>query len=317
MNGQSLLYFYNLFNENTPIEKIYHPDIEHSGTELWIKRDDLIHDEVSGNKWRKLKHYVEKAKERDGIVTFGGAYSNHIAATAAIGRLLGIQTTGIIRGDELDSSSNLTLSKANSDGMKLLFVTREEYGFRDQLAYHKQIKQEYGNVVVVPEGGAGYEGIVGATEIMRGHDDFDVVVVSCGTGTTLTGILISLKSHQHAIGFPALKGGFIKEEVSRMVGEYFLDKSIEDEYLNGFSIFDEYHFGGYAKVDPGLIEFMRSFYEHTNIKLDPVYTGKMMFGLFDQLKNNNKYSGKKILAVHTGGVQGLKGIEEKLGTHIF
>lgn len=306
-----------MFNENSPIQQIFHPDLADTGTELWIKRDDLIHEEVSGNKWRKLKHYVEKAKGRDGIVTFGGAYSNHIAATAATGRLLGIETIGIIRGDELCPSSNHTLSKANSDGMRLLFVTREEYGFRDQLAYHKQIKQEYGNVVVVPEGGAGYEGIVGATEIIRGHDDFDVVVVSCGTGTTLTGILISLKSHQHVIGFSALKGGDIKEEVCRMIGEYFLDKSIEGDYLDAFSIFDEYHFGGYAKVDSILIDFMRSFYQHTNIKLDPVYTGKMMFGLFDQLKNNNKYSGKKILAVHTGGVQGIKGIEEKLGTHIF
>jgi len=129
--------------------------------------------------------------------------------------------------------------------------------------------------------------------------------------------LISLKSHQHVIGFPALKGGFIKEEVRRMIGDYFLDQSVEGDYLNGFSIFDEYHFGGYAKVEPVLNEFVRSFYQHTNIKLDPVYTGKMMFGLFDQLKNNNKYSGKKILAVHTGGVQGIKGIEGKLGAQIF
>ena len=250
-----------------------------------MKRDDLIHPEVSGNKWRKLKHYVEKAKGRDGIVTFGGAYSNHIAATAAVGKLLGLETIGIIRGDELDPSSNPTLSKAQADGMKLLFVTREEYGFRDQLAYHKQIKQEYGNVVVIPEGGSGYEGIVGATEIIKGQDDFDLVAVSCGTGTTLTGILISLGTHQHVMGFSALKGVRIEEEVRRMIGDYFLDKSIEDDYQDGYSIFDEYHFGGYAKVDAELIDFMRSFYKHTNIKLDPVYTGKMMFGLIDQIKN--------------------------------
>ena len=306
-----------MFIENSPIQQIVHPDITEYGVELWMKRDDLIHPEVSGNKWRKLKHYVEKAKGRDGIVTFGGAYSNHIAATAAVGKLLGIETIGIIRGDELEPSSNPTLSKAHADGMKLLFVTREEYGFRDQLAYHKQIKQEYGNVVVMPEGGAGYEGIVGATEIMKEQDDFDLVAVSCGTGTTLTGILISLGTHQHVMGFSALKGVRIEEEVRRMIGDYFLDKSIEDDYQDGYSIFDEYHFGGYAKVDAELIDFMRSFYKHTNIKLDPVYTGKMMFGLIDQIKKNKELRGKKILAIHTGGIQGIQGVEAKLGQLIY
>ena len=119
MNGQTLLYFYNLFNENTPIEKIAHPDLDNCGVELWLKRDDLIHPEVSGNKWRKLKYYVEKAEGRAGLVTFGGAYSNHIAATASVGKLLGINTIGIIRGDELHPKSNKTLKYALQEISKL------------------------------------------------------------------------------------------------------------------------------------------------------------------------------------------------------
>lgn len=316
-NRQSLLYFYNLFNENTPIEKIEHPDLDNCMAELWLKRDDLIHPAVSGNKWRKLKYYVEKAKGREGLVTFGGAYSNHIAATASIGKLMGINTVGIIRGDELHPKSNKTLQKADAEGMRLLFVTREEYSFKHQLAYHKQIKEEYGDVVIVPEGGAGYEGLVGATEIIKGHDDFDVFAVSCGTGTTLAGILLALKSHQHVLGFSALKGEFMKEEINKLINQYFLDPQIYKDYENECSILEAYHFGGYAKVNQELVEFMRSFYQYTGIKLDPIYSGKMMFGLFNQLKANKNYRGKKILAIHTGGMQALMGVEEKLGFPIF
>ena len=124
-------------------------------------------------------------------------------------------------------------------------------------------------------------------------------------------------TQQHVMGFSSLKGVRIEEEVRRMIGDYFLDKSIEDDYQDGYSIFDGYHFGGYAKVDSELIDFMRSFYKHTNIKLDPVYTGKMMFGLIDQIKKNKELRGKKILAIHTGGIQGIQGVEAKLGQLIY
>lgn len=306
-----------MFKENSPIQKVTHPDLLDIGVDLWLKRDDLIHEEVSGNKWRKLKHYVEKVKGRDGLVTFGGAFSNHIAATASVGKILGIKTTGIIRGDELHSKSNKTLEKAHLEGMELIFVSREEYGFKNQLAYHKQIKAEFGDVVIVPEGGAGYEGMVGATEIIKGHDDFDVFSVSCGTGTTLAGMLLSLKSHQHVLGFPALKGGFMRDEVNQLVNQYFMSPEICQDYSNEFSIVDAYHFGGYAKVNHELVDFLRSYYKHTGVKLDPVYSGKMMYGLFAYLKSNKKYFDQKILAIHTGGMQGLNGIEERLGYNIF
>ncbi|MBL4706420.1 MAG: 1-aminocyclopropane-1-carboxylate deaminase/D-cysteine desulfhydrase [Flavobacteriales bacterium] len=306
-----------MFNEETPIEQIFHPDLEDSKVELWMKRDDLIHEEVSGNKWRKLKYYVEKAKTRDGIVTFGGAYSNHIAATAAAGKLLNMKTIGIIRGEELNETSNETLAKAAKDGMTLVFVSREEYGYKYDQAYHKQIRLEYGDVVIVPEGGGGYEGMVGASEIIKGHGDFDLFSVACGTGATLAGMTIALKGHQRVVGFPALKGDFMKEEVNQLLNTYFLNPEIYKDYQDDFYIVNDYHFGGYAKVNDELISFIREFYSHTNIKLDPIYTGKMMFGLLDQIKKQKIYSGQKVLAIHTGGMQGVSGVEAKIKDVIF
>ncbi len=310
-------YLCSVFNENTPIEKIWHPDIENSGVELWLKRDDLIHQDVSGNKWRKLKHYVSKIGDKDGICTFGGAYSNHIAATAAIGNLLGIKTYGIIRGDELTEQSNQTLAEAAMNGMHLIFVSREEYKYRNEREYHKQIKSEYGNLLIVPEGGAGYEGIVGASEIVRGHGDFDLFAVPCGTGTTLTGILVSLKSHQMVRGYSVLKGNFMRDEVNRFLRNFFVDPEIEEEYQSSFEIVEDYHFGGYARVSEELISFLRSFYNYTNIKLDPVYTGKMMFGLINDINQQRIPSGQKVLAIHTGGLQGIAGMESLQGTQLF
>lgn len=306
-----------MFNESTPIEQIHHPDIEGTDVELWIKRDDLIHPDVSGNKWRKLKHYIERAKGKKGIVTFGGAYSNHIAATAAVGCLLGIRTIGIIRGDELNENSNRTLAKAAADGMQLLFVSREEYRYKQDYAYQKQIKEEYGDVIVVPEGGAGFEGMVGASELMTGHDEFDYVALPCGTGATLAGVLLSLKPHQKALGFSALKGDFMRNSINSLIGSYFMDPAIYTEYEDQYEIFNNYHFGGYARYTDELITKIRLFYQQTGIKLDPVYTGKMMFGLLDLVKNKKVFNGKKILAVHTGGLQGISGIEALMGETLF
>lgn len=306
-----------MFNEATSIQQIHHPDLEGNGVEVWMKRDDQINPEVSGNKWRKLKYYIEKAKEREGILTFGGAYSNHIAATAAAGKLLGIKTIGIIRGDELNENSNDTLRKAAADGMKLIFVSREEYGYKYDHAYHKQIREEYGDVVIVPEGGAGYDGMVGTSEIIKGYREFDLFAVPCGTGATLAGIIISLEEHQKALGFSTLKGDFMETEVNQLLNTYFLNPDIHLDYQDDFSIYNDYHFGGYARVNPELIDFIRTFYKHTGIKLDPIYTGKMMFGLFDLIKNKNIYTQKKILAIHTGGLQGIEGVEAKFGESLF
>jgi 1-aminocyclopropane-1-carboxylate deaminase len=306
-----------MFNEATSIQQIHHPDLEGNGVEVWMKRDDQINPEVSGNKWRKLKYYVEKSKEREGILTFGGAYSNHIAATAAAGKLLGIKTIGIIRGDELNENSNDTLRKAAADGMKLIFVSREEYGYKYDHAYHKQIREEYGDMVIVPEGGAGYDGMVGTSEIIKGYREFDLFAVPCGTGATLAGIIISLEEHQKALGFSTLKGDFMETEVNQLLNTYFLNPDIHLDYQDDFSIYNDYHFGGYARVNPELIDFIRTFYKHTGIKLDPIYTGKMMFGLFDLIKNKNIYTQKKILAIHTGGLQGVEGVEAKIGESLF
>lgn len=308
-----------MFNENTPIEKVNHPDLLNLDIDLWIKRDDLIHPEVSGNKWRKLKEHVKLIQEgkKDGLLTFGGAYSNHIAATAAAGKLLGFPAYGIIRGEELTPASNATLRQAQADGMELIFVSREEYQYKADFDYRKQIKLEYGNVEIVGEGGRGFLGMCGCQQISQAHPEFDVFALACGTGTTMAGTLIGAKSHQKVVGFPVLKGGFIQEEVEMLLGMYFLDQNMHLEYEDQYEVIDGYHFGGYAKIDDQLIEFIQSFYEHTGIKLDPIYTGKMMFGLFDQLKNKKKFQGQKVLAIHTGGLQGVPGIEDRYGVRIF
>lgn len=305
--------------ESTPIERINHSALNGWEGELWLKRDDLIHSEISGNKWRKLKEYVIKLKNegKDGIITFGGAHSNHIAATAAAGKLLGFKTIGIIRGDELNANSNNTLNTAHESGMQLLFVSREEYQLKSDYGYQKQLRLELGNYLLVPEGGGGFYGMMGCQDIVRDHKEFDCFAVACGTGTTAAGMVIGQDTRQKVLCFSALKGDWMRDEINKRLQTYFLDPHIHLEYEHDFEVYTDYHFGGYAKINEQLISFIRNFYSETGIKLDPVYTGKMMYGLFDQLLSNKKFHKKKLLALHTGGLQGIQGVEAVLGQRIF
>jgi 1-aminocyclopropane-1-carboxylate deaminase len=198
------------FQENTPLHRIQLPLLTEHDVKLFIKRDDLIHPEVSGNKWRKLKYNIEKLKQekKDVLLTFGGAYSNHIAATAAAGKFLGVKTIGFIRGEELANEPlNKTLKKAKDDGMELHFISREDYSARMEKWYIDDLHQKFPNTHIVPEGGANFYGVTGCTEIVSEVDiDFDIIACACGTGTTFAGMLIGLKSHQQALGFSVLKG---------------------------------------------------------------------------------------------------------------
>lgn len=303
------------FNLPTRVDKISILKDEYS---IEIKRDDLIHAEVSGNKWRKLKLYIElfKSKKYNSLITFGGAFSNHIAATAATGRLLGIPTIGIIRGDELNPSSNSTLEKAEQDGMKLVFVSREEYRERNQQGYKLGLREKFGNALVVPEGGAGFYGVMGCTEIIQELDNApDFLVVSAGTGTTLSGLLLAKPKKTKIIVYPALKGGdFLKEEVLNSLVISGLDKEGAMELLDDVYWKTEYHFGGYGKIDTALIEFLNQFWNEHQIPLDPVYTGKAMYGLINDLKEEqlNVSPKDRITFIHTGGVQGLLSIQSQL-----
>lgn len=303
------------FNLPSRIDKINVLNDEYS---IGFKRDDLIHPEVSGNKWRKLKLYIElfKSKKYSSIITFGGAFSNHIAATAATGKILGIPTIGIIRGDELIPSSNSTLSKAEQDGMKLIFVSREEYRERHEQGYKLGLREKFGNALVVPEGGAGFYGIMGCTEIINELEDVpDFLVISAGTGTTLSGIMLAKSNKTKLIVYPALKGGeFLKEEVFNNLLISGLSEEDAIVLLKDIYWQTDYHFGGYGKFDTILIEFINQFWKEYQIPLDPVYTGKAMYGLINDLKEKqlNVSPRDRITFVHTGGVQGLLSIQSQL-----
>jgi len=280
----------------SPIQPLNSAFLEKHGIELWMKREDLIHPEISGNKWRKLKYNIAEA-EKQGlkrILTFGGAYSNHIAATAAVGKLLDFETIGIIRGDE--GFENKTLKKAKENGMHLHFVSREDYKLKTNSSFIQNWKEQFGAFFAIPEGGANELGVMGCEEILNeSEESFDAIAVSAGTGTTAAGICRQLKRGNLMV-FPALKGGeFIKEEMKQYCSK---------EQLQNVQLQLDYHFGGYGKTKPSQLEFMSQFYQEFAVELDQVYTSKMMFGLFDLIGKGSFKKGSKVLAIHTGGLQG-------------
>lgn len=297
----------------SPLVQLSDSLFEEKELEVYLKRDDLIHPQISGNKWRKLKFNIEKFKQGgyEKVLTFGGAYSNHIAASAVVSNEQNIPFIGLIRGDELNAQSNQTLLNASENGMELIFISREEYNLRDEKYYHEELRRRYGNVLIIPEGGANYYGMIGCSEIVK-EIPFspDYMVVSAGTGTTAAGILSALNETQLFV-VSALKGGeFLKDTVKQLLQEAgWLKNDIEDQ-LQQFKLLTDYHFGGYAKFNTELIAFINSFYHQQEIKLDQVYTGKMMYALYEQIRLGEFQKGSKIVAIHTGGIQGTESIPE-------
>ncbi|WP_091430873.1 1-aminocyclopropane-1-carboxylate deaminase/D-cysteine desulfhydrase [Flavobacterium degerlachei] len=270
-----------------------------------IKREDLIHPFVSGNKFRKLKYNLLQAKEENQktLLTFGGAFSNHIAAVAFAGKENGFKTIGIIRGDELRDkiADNLTLVFAQNCGMQLEFISREEYRLKNDSSFLENLKKQYGDFYLIPEGGTNELAIKGCQEILTEEDsDFDFVCCSVGTGGTISGIINSALPHQKVLGFPALKGDFLKDEIRIFVQS------------ENWDLITDYHFGGYGKVNQDLITFINQFYDENKIPLDPIYTGKMIFGVIDRIHKGYFPAQSKILLIHTGGIQGIKGMNVKL-----
>ena len=271
-----------------------------------MKREDLLHPDISGNKYRKLKYNLKEAlsQNHSTILTFGGAYSNHIAATAAAAKLAGLRSIGVIRGEELKEKldrvlqENPTLRFAHDQGMSFEFISREEYRKKNV----DNFRLKYGDFTVLPEGGTNELAVKGCEEILSNKDsDFDCVTVCCGTGGTISGIIRSSRPSQRIIGFPAMKGGsFLEGEIAQ-----FTEKS-------NWELNCDWHFGGYAKVTENLITFINDFKDQTGIALDPVYTGKMMFGLDQMIRNNEFAPGTKILCIHTGGQQAIEGMNKKL-----
>ena len=299
-----------MFSEpiDIPIEKIESLSAKEKGIELYIKRDDLIHPEISGNKWRKLKYNLLKAQSQNNalLITLGGAYSNHIAATAALGKEFGIKTKGIIRGDEF-KTLNPTLKKAKENGMVLEFISREHYAERNEEWFKQEVLERHEQALFIPEGGANFLGMQGCSEIIQEIDlDFNYICTSAGTGTTASGLSMALKEEQKLLVFPALKGGeFLREEIEQQLYWAFLNEEAAKEQSEKTVLFNDYHFGGYGKVKPELIHFMRSFFAKTKIKLDPIYTGKMVYGVFDLIEKGHFNKGDKIVLLHTGGLRDI------------
>ena len=284
-----------------PNQHIVLPLLREKGVELFVKREDTIHPLISGNKYRKLKYNLleAKAQGQHTLLTFGGAYSNHIAATAYAGHKHGFRTIGVIRGEELETQwqDNPTLRLAHEHGMQFHFVSRSDYRHKNEPAFLETLKKQFGNVYLLPEGGTNELAVKGCMEILTEEDaNFDYVCSSVGTGGTLAGLINASQPHQSVLGFPALKGDFLTEEIRTFAQN------------NRWRLVTDYHFGGYAKVEQQLIVFINRFKQQTRIPLDPIYTGKMLFGIFDLIKKDFFPSGSQILAIHTGGLQGIPGM---------
>lgn len=291
---------------NQPLD---HPLLEEKGIELAIKRLDLVHPLLSGNKFFKLKYNLGKAISGgfDKILTFGGAYSNHIYATAEAAKAANINSIGIIRGEKVEPL-NPTLAHAESLGMDLHFVDRETYRLKEEASFLENLMEKFGAFYLIPEGGTNELAIRGTAEILELEDHSYSHVSTCiGTGGTFAGLVKTLTEPQHLLGFSALKGDFIHNEIKELLENHHISSK------GDFRIFDQFHFGGYGKYNQELIDFIWWFFESFGIVLDPIYTGKMMAGIWELIGKDFFPSGSKILAIHSGGLQGNFGFTARTG----
>lgn len=281
----------------SPEEQLLDPVLAAYNTEVWIKRDDMIHPLISGNKWRKLKYPLTELGETDHqhLVTFGGAWSNHILACAAAGAQFGFRTTAFLRGEPVD---NPVLSLCRLFGMELRFVDRVRYRDKEALFLEHYSPEE---AFFLNEGGYSTQGARGCAELISElQRTYDHIVVAAGTGTTTAGIQQGIlkagwSTQLHAIA--VLKGaGFIRDEIAEL--------GVDPEPIN---LHLDYHFSGYAKVQPELIKFIQGFVSRTGIMLEPTYTGKMVYAAYDLIENTSIFADSRVLLVHTGGLTGVLG----------
>lgn len=296
---------------SAPLQQLDDPLIKDSGVIIFMKREDLIHPLISGNKWWKLKYNLKKAREinHDTLLTFGGAYSNHILATAAAGKEQGFKTIGIIRGEE-HRVLNRTLRQAKIFGMQLSYLDRTTYREKDSVSVINRLKSQFGSFYLLPEGGSNDLAVKGCMEILDNVKmAYDYICCSCGTGATLAGLILSAPEKK-VMGFSSLKGGqFLENNVRKHLQDF--SSKMESTMKKNWEINQDYHFGGYAKTTKELFEFVHGFTERTNIPLDYIYTGKMMFGIYDLIKNGFFKKGEKLVVIHTGGLQGNSSLRDK------
>lgn len=284
-----------------------------TGIALYVKRDDLLHPHVSGNKWRKLKYNLLEA-HRQGVtrlVTFGGAFSNHLAAVAAAGETFGLETLGVVRGRE-GVAPNPTLRFAEACGMRLEYVSRTDFGQKTKEQLLHDLGIDLSQTMVLPEGGANCLALQGCQEIITettaqlGKPP-DYYLTACGTGATLAGMAAGLGTPSRALGVAVLRGGFLSKEVQALLNACGAEASQNWQVLDGF------HFGGYAKWTMALVDFINAFMHEHGIALDPIYTGKAMFALHELARQGYFQPGATIVFVHTGGLQGIAGFNERFG----
>lgn len=287
---------------DTPVQEVKVPEAQEAGVVLLIKREDLNHPYVSGNKWWKLKYNLQEAVDQGHhtLLTFGGAYSNHLYATAAAARELGLNAIGIIRGEEV-LPLNPTLAFAQANGMKLHFISRARYRDNAEDGFIREMHDLFGDFYLMPEGGTNALAIKGVREWahqIKNEVEFDYLCLPVGTGGTLAGLIAGLDGAGEVVGYSVLKnGGFLRATVQEMLNE------VPQPFRN-WRIETSYDHGGYAKTTPALHTFIRRMKDEFALPLDAVYTGKMMFGILDMLKAGKFKAGSTVLALHTGGLQG-------------
>jgi len=281
------------------LTKIDDPLLAQYQIELWMKRDDLLHPIVSGNKWRKLKYILDHALSlgADTIISMGGAYSNHLHALAYVGKVLGLKTIGLVRGEQPETLTPALLDMKRW-GMELKFVSRSDYRLLRQYKGWRDLPGLKIGQYWLTEGGAQALALKGVAELIADIDvSFDMLCVPCGTGTTLAGIVEAVPEQVSVLGFAALKNaGFLTEDVEALLSQP----------RNNWQINLGYHFGGFAKITTELNTFIEDFELKTTISLEPVYTGKMMYAVYDLIKKHYFKPGRRIIALHTGGLQGKR-----------
>ncbi len=291
-------------NYNSPLQRLEDSFFIKHQLNVHVKRDDLIHPQISGNKWRKLKYNLEFAKHQgyQKILSFGGAYSNHIHALAYAGKHYGIKTVGIIRGEY--HADNPTIGQVKLAGMDVHFISRADYKRRFDEEYLDQLHQRYPNALIIPEGGSNELALRGlgelVTEIPTSNADY--IVCPCGSGGTSAGILKALSHEQRLLSIAVLKNAdYLKDEIFKL--------AIDNHHRLDFNT--QFHLGGYGKVTPQLIDFINAFYKNHNIQLEPIYSGKMMFGFYELVKQGFFKPNTNITLIHTGGLQGINGMVQR------
>lgn len=289
---------------------------EGEGVEISVLRDDLLHPGISGNKWRKLKHNLIQVENQgfQHLLTFGGAFSNHLAAVAAAGKLFGFQTTGFVRG-EPSKILNPTLAFCQSQGMNLKFLTRAEYREIENPGFMDSLRSDFPDAFLIPEGGTNCLALEGFADLVEDihaakNQLPDFICVASGTGGTAAGISAHLDFPATVLSFPVLKGGFMEGNIRD------LHQNCCGKQFQNWKIIDDFHFAGYAKWNQELLEFITNFYKEFGFALDPVYTGKMFFGVFDLIKKGFFKPGSRVLLVHTGGLQGIPGFNERFSKNL-